>query len=234
MTELKVGQSLTPEQVRNLPDGAEVEVYGSKANAPFKIVLRDCTHKKYIANEIEYFGLCCDLVSLPTAPSEPNRRIEPQAEPASPELPVWVITCERCGTTYKNNERHACVASEPAKPELDSGYRWVNIGERIIDTDEYLTSYGKWMQTGGLEFKCTVARKYRRRIVQQEEPSKPERQASDIEKEAAMALIEQRRSFLQTSILSVGVSEISANVLYTWASFYTEAYDYAKSIGAIE
>lgn len=119
--------------------------------------------------------------------------------------------------------------TEPAKPELDSCYRWVNIGERIIGTDEYLTGYGEWMQTGGLEFKCTVAKKYRRRIEPQAEPAKPERQTSEIEKRAAMALVELFKNTIEECVMTRRLESLRGR-----CTEYIEAYDYAKSIGAIE
>ena len=60
------------------------------------------------------------------------------------------------------------------------------------------------------------------------------RQASDREKRAAVALLSERADFLQMSVTNLEGAPVSNSVLYTWARFYTEAYDYAKSIGAIE
>ena len=94
-----------------------------------------------------------------------------------PELLVWVITCDRCGTTYKNNERHACDDREPAKPE---------------------------------------------------------RQASEIEKRSAWALLGELSDDVRCAATGECADIDSANVLADACRQYTEAYDYAKSIGAIE
>ena len=60
------------------------------------------------------------------------------------------------------------------------------------------------------------------------------RQASEIEQRAAVALLSERADFLQMYVTNLKGAPVSNSVLYTWARFYTEAYDYAKSIGAIE
>ena len=240
--QLTIGQSLTTEQVRNLPDGAEVEIYGSKANAQFNVVLRGYEHNAFIANKLEYFCMCCTLVSLPPAPSEHSRRIEPQAEPANPELPVWVITCDRCGTTYKNNERHACAASEPSEPSPGEGYRWVEIGERLITGDQRESSRGAgdWFADNLPGVSCQDVHCYRRRIEPQAEPAKPERQASEMAKRAALIalgpLFEDCHDAMRDAM-----DERDYDYLYDfWTNVegvfrrYREMYDYAKSIGAIE
>ena len=60
------------------------------------------------------------------------------------------------------------------------------------------------------------------------------RQASEIEQRAAVALLSERADFLRMYVTNLKGAPVSNSVLYTWARFYTEAYDYAKSIGAIE
>lgn len=167
---LKPGAALTYEQAMALPDGAVVSALWNNEE-----------HRNYYTvgggNDIDgsprkFEGSTLEKKDYWRADRWHSVRLESLPEPSK----YRPILCDRCGTTYKNNERHACVAREPAKPE---------------------------------------------------------RQASEIEKRAAVALLSERADFLQMSVTNLEGAPVSNSVLYTWARFYTEAYDYAKSIGAL-
>ena len=222
ISNLKPGAALTYEQAMALPDGAVVSaVWGYDAQRTFCTVGSNGAlgvPKKFGGATLEYKEYWVD-----------HRWHSVRLE-SLPELPVWVIACERCGTTYKNNERHACVAREPSESSPGEGYRWLVTGVDVLRSgDEWKNQNGKFAPipvwcVGGV---ADGAIMFRRRIEPQAEPAKPERQASEIEKRAALALV---YTYLQDVKSAVSDDKNP----YNECSKFVEAYDYAKSIGAIE
>ena len=200
ISNLKPGDALTYEQAMALPDGAVVSaVWNYDAQRTF------CTvgSNNSLGVPKKFGGASLEHEDYWNYDQWHSVRLE-----SLPELLVWVITCDRCGTTYKNNERHACAASEPAKIVIqESGTISKSVYESLLP--EHHTRAA-----------C--------------EPAKPERQASEIEKRAAWALLGELSDDVRCAATGECADIDSANVLADACRQYIEAYDYAKSIGAIE
>lgn len=194
-----IGQSLTPEQVRNLPDGAKVAF----------------TWK----TETDIF----------TAPIGDNEEIGT----------MNILRMHLLSQPMYDSATLVFLPPAPSEPSPGEGYRWVEIGERLITGDQRESSRGAgdWFADNLPGVSCQDVHCYRRRIEPQAEPSKPERQASEIEKEAARMYEASHAASVESWCEKVG----SCDSLFTWhdeltrrMGEYKEAYDYAKSIGAIE
>lgn len=161
---LRPGDALTYEQAMALPDGA---VVSAKWNYDAQRTFFTVGSNDEFGVPKKFGGSTLEHEDYWNYDQWHSVRLE-----SLPELPVWVITCDRCGTTYKNNERHACDDREPAKPE---------------------------------------------------------RQTSEIEKRAAMALVELFKNTIEECVMTRRLESLRGR-----CTEYIEAYDYAKSIGAIE
>lgn len=184
MTEqLTPGQSLTPEQVRDLPDGAAIEAVlldGIRYNVEVNSSIRRLAEGFLTTAQWKD----CILVSLPPAPSEPS----------------------------------------PGE-----GYRWVEELEPLCANDqrESYQGAGDWFDVELHGVICWDTHCYRRRIEPQAEPTP--RASSEIEREAARALVAKRDDALRMIM-----SSPLGDPFVEDCRDYVSAYDYARSIGAIE
>lgn len=232
MEQLKIGQSLTPEQVRDLPDGAVVTVT-DKAGRGTELKLYDSSQDR-LSYALRTGGWSiATLVSLPSIEPKANDNLISEKLAQSPES-----------------------ESEPSPGE---GYRWVKQSEQVLASDEHKVS-GGWVSEPfyGVEVAYPSGDYvYRRRIEPQLCPSHGQSRtseclqcevemgrnytkASEIEKDCALhglaVLFEDCHDAMKDAM-----EERDYGHLYDFlkaveftANKYREVYDYARSIGAIE
>lgn len=122
ISNLKPGDALTYEQVMALPDGAVfTALFACGGSAPDghveltiirsgkQFLATGSAHATHVGNQSYWLGHRTHILDS----GWHSARLESMPEPSKDQP----ILCDRCGTTYKNNERHACAVREPAKPE---------------------------------------------------------------------------------------------------------------------